>query len=267
MRFLLGLTLLVATCNLGDARFEPVVRTVPSFGTRRRSQQTRHHRRSADALSFLDQGSSSEVQLCSGAGLAKNLLRGAFLRVASDLTGGTVLESIKCRVTGSMDGPIDATRHIIEEGGVLALWAGTPSRTVEGSLLGAFFILGSTLTKRQVLRMGGSPTVAALMGGLVGGVAQSVVMTPAGMIFTSLNLNRGKPGYEGDNAITVSKRIIEEKGILGMYRGIGPMVARQATNWASRSGFTEIARTTFKMSQYGVWGEIGSGVIGGIGSW
>jgi phage shock protein PspC (stress-responsive transcriptional regulator) len=108
--------------------------------------------------------------------------------------------------------------------------------------------------------------MAALAGGLVGGVAQSIVMTPASMIFTSLNMNKNEPGFEKDNAITVTRRIVKEKGILGMYAGISPMALRQATNWASRSCFTEIARTTLKMSQYGTLGEIGSGVIGGLGS-
>ncbi|KAL3921911.1 MAG: hypothetical protein SGILL_002495 [Bacillariaceae sp.] len=161
---------------------------------------------------------------------------------------------------------IEAVRNILKEGGFWSLWAGTPSRTVEGALLGALFILGSTITKKQVLAMGGSPFVAALAGGTVGGVAQALVMTPAGMIFTSLNVNRGKKGHENDNAITVMRRIIKEKGILGMYSGMGPMCMRQASNWASRSGFTEIARTNLKMSQFGVWGEIGSGIIGGVGS-
>lgn len=39
---------------------------------------------------------------------------------------------------------------------------------------------------------------------------------------------------------------------------------RQATNWASRAGLTEIARTTLGMSQWGVLGEIGSGILGGV---
>lgn len=127
-------------------------------------------------------------------------------------------------------------------------------------------MVGSTLTKRRVLAMGGSKTLAALAGGTVGGVAQAVVMTPAGMIFTSLNVNRGKKGYENDNALTVARRIIKEKGLKGMFYGGGPMCLRQASNWASRAGFTEIARTNLRMSQFGVWGEIWSGVIGGVGS-
>jgi hypothetical protein len=198
--------------------------------------------------------------------IAFNILRGSFLRIASDLSGGTPLETIKCQTTVTKDNMIEAVQNILKEGGIWSLWAGTPSRTVEGALLGALFILGSTVTKKQVLAMGGSPFVAALAGGTVGGVAQALVMTPAGMIFTSLNVNRGKKGHENDNAITVMSRIIKEKGILGMYFGMGPMCMRQASNWASRSGFTEIARTNLRMSQYGVWGEIGSGVIGGVGS-
>lgn len=199
--------------------------------------------------------------------VVKNLARGAFLRVASDITGGTALENIKCRVTATTDGPIEATKTLITGGnGFLNLWSGTPSRTIEGALLGAVFLVGSAATKKQVLAMGAGKNVAALAGGIVGGVAQAVIMTPAGMVFTSLNVNKGKPGYENDNAITVAKRIINEKGIQGMFIGGTPMAARQASNWASRSLFTEICRTNLKLSRFGLIGEIGSGAIGGIGS-
>lgn len=210
-----------------------------------------------------------EVILCN-AGMnpvLKNLARGAFLRVASDITGGTALENIKCRVTVTDHGPIKAIRDICDKkGGWLNLWSGTPSRTIEGALLGAVFLVGSAATKKQVLAMGAGKNVAALAGGVVGGMAQAVVMTPAGMVFTSLNVNKGKPGYEKDNAITVAKRIIREKGVEGMFVGATPMALRQSSNWASRGLFTELCRTNLKLSRYGLIGEIGSGVIGGVGS-
>lgn len=211
----------------------------------------------------LDHESYKEVEECS---VAKNLVRGAFLRILSDLSGGTPLESIKCRVTVTKDNMFQAYRNIVDEGSFWSLWQGTPSRTVEGALLGAFFILGSTAAKKQVMAMGGGKNLAALAGGTVGGVAQAVVMTPAGMIFTSLNVNQGKKGYENDNAWTVTRRIVKEKGIKGLFYGGGPMCLRQASNWSSRSLFTEIARTNLKMSKFGLIGEIGSGVIGGLGS-
>lgn len=146
------------------------------------------------------------------------------------------------------------------------MWSGTPARTIEGALAGAFHLIGSVAARKQVLAMGAGENAAALAGGLVGGFAQAIVLTPAGMILTSLNVNKGKPGYENDNAITVAKRIINEKGIKGMYIGATPMAIRQASNWASRSLFTEICRTSLKLSRFGLIGEIGSGAIGGIGS-
>eukprot|EP00979_Chaetoceros_neogracilis_P005267 scaffold944_cov127-Chaetoceros_neogracile.AAC.9 len=208
-----------------------------------------------------------EVAMCSINPVVKNLARGAFLRVASDITGGTALENIKCRVTATGEGPIKATKDICSgEGGWMNLWSGTPSRTIEGALLGAVFLVGSAATKKQVLAMGAGKNVAALAGGVVGGVVQAVVMTPAGMVFTSLNVNKGKPGYENDTAYTVAERIMKEKGIQGMFVGGTPMALRQASNWASRGLFTELCRTNLKLSRFGLLGEIGSGVIGGVGS-
>ena len=198
----------------------------------------------------------------------KNLGRGAFLKVASDLTGGTALENIKCRVTVTRDNSIQATRALIasSDKGIMNLWSGTSSRSVEGALLGAVYLVGAAATKNQVLAMGGGSNTAALAAGIVGGVAQAVILTPAGIIFTSLNVNKGKPGYEHDNTFTITKRIIEEKGIPGMFIGGAPMAIRQATSWASRTLFTEICRTNLKMSRFGLIGEIGSGTIAGIGS-
>ena len=227
--------------------------------------------------------------------LARTLVRGAVLRIASDLTGGTVFESIKTRVTTTREGPLEAVTNIIcpldnehrtysgqqasqqkkqqqqqqqprRKYRYLALWTGTESRLVEGALVGAVFMLASSVTKTQLRAWGGSPTTAALLGGLVGGVAQASVMTPAGLVFTSLNYHRGQPGHEEDTAWTVIRRIVSTQGLAGMYAGAGPMALRQATNWASRAGLTEVARTTLKLSSKGLMGEIGSGILGGLGS-
>jgi len=215
-----------------------------------------------------DEQNMNDVEMCAAAipPVAANILKGALLRIASDITGGTPLENIKCRVTATTEGPMEAARNIMSTSGIQGLWSGTPSRTIEGALLGAFFLVGSAATKKRVLAMTGSKTMGSLAGGVVGGVAQAVVMTPAALIFTSLNLNKGKPGFENDTAITVARRVINEKGVKGLYAGIGPMATRQASNWASRSLFTEICRTNLKLSRFGLVGEIASGTIGGVGS-
>ena len=208
-----------------------------------------------------------EIQLCSTSPVVKNLVRGAVLRIASDLTGGTPLENIKCRVQTTGNNILKATQEISSRpGGILNLWSGTPSRTVEGALMGGVFLVASAATKKQVFAMGGSKTMAAFTAGVVGGVAQAIIMTPCGMVFTSLNVNKEKPGYENDNAITAAKRIMDKDGLKGLFVGGQPMAARQASNWASRSFLTEFCRSNLKLSKYGLMGEIGSGVIGGFGS-
>lgn len=232
-------------------------------------------------------GSAASAAASNNAGrsIFQTLLRGSLLRIASDLSGGTPLESIKTRVTITKETAWDATKHIVQQHGFFGLYTGTPSRTVEGALIGAVFMLGSTMTKKQLISLGCPNTLSALAGGLVGGVAQSVIMTPAGMIFTALSSHRQQQEIEAAlykkypnkkkkknvveekvNAITICQRVISEKGIRGLYIGTGPMCLRQATNWASRSGFTEIARTAFGLSKYGIYGELMSGIIGGVGS-
>eukprot|EP00549_Striatella_unipunctata_P004681 CAMPEP_0118710540 /NCGR_PEP_ID=MMETSP0800-20121206/23447_1 /TAXON_ID=210618 ORGANISM="Striatella unipunctata, Strain CCMP2910" /NCGR_SAMPLE_ID=MMETSP0800 /ASSEMBLY_ACC=CAM_ASM_000638 /LENGTH=279 /DNA_ID=CAMNT_0006614751 /DNA_START=274 /DNA_END=1113 /DNA_ORIENTATION=+ len=206
----------------------------------------------------------ASVTTAPASAMGRNLLRGALLRIASDVLGGTAMESVKTRVTTTAENSIQAARGIISAQGIGGLWAGTPSRTIEGFFMGGMFLWASTGTKVYMKQFGASKTMTALAAGLVGGVVQSVVMTPSGMIFTSLNVNRGKPGFENDNALSVCKRVINEKGVLGMYTGLGAMAFRQASNWASRSFFTELARTSFQLSSYGMMGEIASGVAGGL---
>jgi hypothetical protein len=208
-----------------------------------------------------------QIELCSTSPVVKNLVRGAVLRIASDLTGGTPLENIKCRVQTTGQNIFQATQEISSRpGGILNLWSGTPSRTVEGALMGGVFLVASAATKKQVFAMGGSKTMAAFTAGVVGGVAQAIIMTPCGMVFTSLNVNKGKKGYENDTAITAAKRIIDKDGLKGLFVGGGPMAARQASNWASRSFLTELCRSNLNLSKYGLVGEISSGIIGGLGS-
>ena len=67
-----------------------------------------------------------------------------FVLLLAFSTGGTPLESVKCRVTATSDNMVEAYNNICRESGFWGLWSGTPSRTLEGALLGAFFMLGST---------------------------------------------------------------------------------------------------------------------------
>ena len=90
-----------------------------------------------------------------------NLIRGAFLRILCDLTGGTPLECLKgyfitSTNAASSESCWQAVQRLIQRrGGVGGLWTGTSSRTIEGALLGAFFLVGYETTKHHIMALGG----------------------------------------------------------------------------------------------------------------
>lgn len=92
--------------------------------------------------------------------LANTLARGALLRVTSDLVGGTAFENVKTRVTTTRESMLTATSNIIRSSGLQGLYSGGSSRFVEGALVGAVFMFGSALTKRQLQGLGCAPTVS-----------------------------------------------------------------------------------------------------------
>jgi len=117
------------------------------------------------------------------------------------------------------------------------------------------------------------PSVIGFVSGAGGGCAQSLVMGPTSFIVTAcVSAMNNNDDNEGDDestpvsAIEVAKRVVRERGIGGLYRGSSAVAVRQATNWASRQGFTEFVRPRIPVG--GVWGELIAGCVGGtLSAW
>lgn len=108
------------------------------------------------------------------------------------------------------------------------------------------------------------PSFVGFLAGAGGGAAQALVMGPTSLIVTACVAASNE--NEDVSALEVVQRIIKEKGVLGLYRGSPAVAMRQATNWASRQGFTEFARPRIPIA--GVVGELMAGCIGGtLSAW
>ena len=96
--------------------------------------------------------------------------------------------------------------------------------------------------------------------GAGGGMAQALVMGPTSLIVTACVSTQqdGNP----KSAFRVAQNIVRERGMQGLYRGAPAVAYRQATNWASRQGFTEWVRPHVPLK--GIPGELLSGCIGGV---
>jgi hypothetical protein len=104
------------------------------------------------------------------------------------------------------------------------------------------------------------PSAIGFVSGAGGGMAQSLVMGPTSFIVTACVA--AQQNGEPKSAFHVAQSVLRERGILGLYRGAPAVAYRQATNWASRQGFTEWVRPRIPIE--GVAGELLSGCIGGV---
>jgi len=91
-------------------------------------------------------------------------------------------------------------------------------------------------------------------------------MGPCTFVVTAMVTSQGKEV----NVAKLLSTTLKEKGIVGLYPGGTAIAFRQASNWASRQGFTEFFRTKIAQLKYGdpkakltKWDEASSGILGG----
>lgn len=204
--------------------------------------------------------------------VVQNLIRGAALKCSADLCGGlpaevwkssTVLEHIRASNEGrTPKGSVRVLRDIVCERGPRALWSGCSARLVEGCLSGAVLLSSKEAFKKAlsaspVVRQRLAPATIGFVAGACGGACQAVVMTPCSLLVTATAAGAG-----GGSVLGAARDIWSNKGLAGFYRGSGAVAARQATNWASRQGITDLVRPRITIG--GVPGEILAGCVGGV---
>ncbi|KAK3287179.1 hypothetical protein CYMTET_5298 [Cymbomonas tetramitiformis] len=160
---------------------------------------------------------------------------------------------------------MEAFHNVYASGGVGAFWRGTGAKMVESATKGAILMFAKENINDSLRAAGVGPTLAGIAAGAGGGVCQVAVMGPCTYLVTG--------AVTGDQTIGTFTRIQQtyaRSGIKGFYPGGTAIAFRQATNWASRQGFTEAVRVRFKVLFHGSedakltkWQEAGAGVVGG----
>lgn len=177
-----------------------------------------------------------------------------------------VLESIRSKL--EMRKARSSTRvlkDLLKDRGVQGMWTGCSARVVEGFFSGAVLLAGKegirrTLLASPMVTQALSPGVIGFVAGAGGGAAQALVMAPTSFLVTATTAK------DGHSVLEAAKEVWNKEGIRGIYKGSSAVAARQATNWASRQGFTELVRP--KINIAGVPGEIIAGCLGGaISCW
>jgi solute carrier family 25 (mitochondrial citrate transporter), member 1 len=126
-------------------------------------------------------------------------------------------------------------RSAFHSQGVAGIYSGSPaliaSNTAKGGI--RFFSFQSS---KKVLEQSLGPTnpLVNVLAGLSAGATESIlVVTPAEVIKTqSIDLSAG--GLKRRSTIAVAGQVIKANGILGLWRGLGPVLCKQGTNSAVR---------------------------------
>jgi len=212
--------------------------------------------------------SSSSTGTISG----RDLIHGAVLQCIEAATLGMPFEVWKTRMGRYRnESTIQSFKNVYHRGGITAFWAGLGPKLVESATKGGILLFSKESMARALDNAGVSKTLNGFISGAGGGVCQTVVMGPCTFLVTG--------AVTGDKSVSTMQRIRtvwSSKGISGFYPGGVPIAFRQATNWASRQGFTELIRAQLKTinhanqpnAQLSVGEEALAGIIGGaISCW
>eukprot|EP00301_Raphidiophrys_heterophryoidea_P017273 c2713_g1_i1.p1 GENE.c2713_g1_i1~~c2713_g1_i1.p1 ORF type:complete len:285 (+),score=59.72 c2713_g1_i1:191-1045(+) len=202
-----------------------------------------------------------------GKGGAGDMAKGATLQCLEAATLGMPFEVWKTRMARNRnESTIEAFVNVYKRAGVYGFWQGTSAKMVESASKGAVLLWSKELILRSAQTAGINNTLAGLIAGAGGGICQVTVMGPCTFLVTAM--------VTGKRDVSLSKTITttwNTHGLKGFYPGGTAIAFRQATNWASRQGFTEFTRDRLKVLIHGssdarltVPQEALAGIIGGM---
>mmetsp|Transcript_20036 Transcript_20036/g.43288 ORF Transcript_20036/g.43288 Transcript_20036/m.43288 type:complete len:286 (+) Transcript_20036:85-942(+) len=197
----------------------------------------------------------------------KDLRNGAILQCAEAITLGMPFEVWKTRMGRFRDETtMQSLRHIYKANGLGGFWKGSGPKMIESASKGAVLLYAKEVINDGCANAGVGKTASGFLAGAGGGVCQTVVMGPCTFLVTAV-----VTGAQGNSVSAQAAKTWREKGVLGFYPGGIAIAFRQASNWASRQGFTEAVRGRLRLFFYNdstaklsLGQEALSGMIGGM---
>jgi len=196
----------------------------------------------------------------------KTAYQGGVLQCLEAVTLGMPFEVWKTRMGRFRnESTMESFRAVYNSGGIGQFWQGTGPKMIESATKGGVLLLSKESIKDSCIASGINPAISGFLAGAGGGVCQVSVMGPCTFLVTAIVTGGAKEGL-----VKFTTQTWAEKGVKGFYPGGSAIAFRQATNWASRQGFTDSVRVVMKsVSGVGPDGklsvpyEMASGVIGG----
>ena len=121
---------------------------------------------------------------------------------------------------------------------------------LEASTKGAILVLASSETQFLAINSFGiQPVPAAVLGGVVGGAAQSYLTMGLTTCMKTVEVTRQKSAHTTARVPTTIETfmsILRSQGIRGVNKGVNAVALRQITGWATRMGTSRFAETQIR---------------------
>lgn len=126
-------------------------------------------------------------------------------------------------------------RSVLRSQGLVGIYSGSPALIASNTAKGGIRFFSFETSKRMLERvLGPNTSLVNVMAGLSAGVAESIlVVTPAEVIKTQA-IDMSAAGLKRRSILAVAGRVVAEDGLLGLWRGLGPVLCKQGTNSAVR---------------------------------
>ncbi|KIW70754.1 hypothetical protein PV04_02995 [Phialophora macrospora] len=120
--------------------------------------------------------------------------------------------------------------------GIAGIYAGSPALIASNTAKGGVRFFSFESSKRVLEPMiGPNRVLVNVLAGLSGGVAESIlVVTPAEVVKTQSIHMAAAAGSRAESTLAVAGRVVRTHGVLGLWRGVGPVLCKQGTNSAVR---------------------------------
>ncbi|GJJ13921.1 hypothetical protein Clacol_008178 [Clathrus columnatus] len=169
-------------------------------------------------------------------------------------TLGQPLEVIKTQMAANRsESMLQAFRTIWSRGGLTGFYQGLiPWAWIEASTKGAVLLFAASEVESATVKMGVSPGLAGLLGGMTGGIAQAYATMGFCTTMKTAEITRHKQvaaGAKAPSTWVLFAEIYRKEGIKGINKGVNAVAVRQCTNWGSRMGFARLAEELIRSAR------------------
>ncbi|KAK9708835.1 hypothetical protein K7432_009397 [Basidiobolus ranarum] len=177
-----------------------------------------------------------------------NIGLGALIQTFEVSTLGQPFEVVKTHMAAHRQDTLPTSlKKIYQRGGIAGFYQGLiPWAWIESSTKGGVLLFSSSEIEYHCRKLGASPVLSGVIGGMCGGVFQAYTTMGFCTFMKTVEVTRQKNPGISTSSLDIAYGIFKREGIIGLNKGVSAVALRQMTNWGSRFGISRITESLIR---------------------